>query len=350
MSISDSQRVVDITLSQIRPDPDQPRKDFSEVDRLARSMDRLGQLQPILISKTTDEMHKIVEGESRYLAAKQLGWAMVQCIIIEVEDEKRCDVQFAVNVMRSELNPFELADEYHRIMNQHELTQKQLAEQLDENSSTVSATLSLRRIPSEIRKRLAPISRRTGLEALALVARAEEPDAMERLAVLVESGTPVSKLRKASKEREGGPKEAKVKPPAKTTHSEVKTESVSELVEDETPDQVGTTDCKIAPQGKETFDEKVVDAWWRKYTIHAVRNKDLIEAFPAELKMNKHTLADWIDRHNGLSVGKYHVLTVSLAPGKIVHQLIPEALNRHEYQREAKMRYAEHKQKTISRK
>lgn len=75
-----------IQISKIKPDPNQPRKTFKDIEGLAKTIKREGMLQPILI----DSEYKIIDGERRYRAAQMIGMKEVPVVILEIKaDDKK---------------------------------------------------------------------------------------------------------------------------------------------------------------------------------------------------------------------------------------------------------------------
>lgn len=323
-------QVVDISMDLVKPDPNQPRKDFGEGKNLVHSMKELGQINPIHITKLEDDNFLILDGESRYSAAEILKWKTIQCIIIDIDDERRRDIQFAANFMRSNFNPFELADEFHRMMGEHDLSQVKLAEKLGKSESTISSILKIRELPEEIKKRLIPVSRKAGKEALILVSRADSHEAMDTMTDLILNGAPVAKLRKALKDEKQDDKIVKSNPTNDNEHESSDEHKVQVNMEHE-------ASCE---------ENQIIKAWWDTFSIYAIRTTDLLGILPTGIQMNQATLGKWIDERVGTIILGYCIVSVSIAPGKIVHQLIPnEEYRRTSYEKDLTIRSKENRVK-----
>lgn len=107
-----------IPVSKIEPDPDQPRKQFTEEElaELAASMKKIGQLQPIAVRKTAVAgQYRIVVGERRWRAAQQGGLGELAAMVWEMDDETAFIAQVAENVNRQDMTPMEEANAYQRL-------------------------------------------------------------------------------------------------------------------------------------------------------------------------------------------------------------------------------------------
>src|SRR5574340_693169 len=71
-----------VEVSQIVPNPDQPRKYFDEqaLEELAHSIKQNGVLQPIIIRFDRDGKISLVAGERRYRAAKMAGLEKIPAV------------------------------------------------------------------------------------------------------------------------------------------------------------------------------------------------------------------------------------------------------------------------------
>lgn len=107
-------QLLDMRVSDITPDPDNPREDVGDVSELANSMAAAGLLQPIVVRRHTDEQgktrHLVVAGHRRLAAAQLLGWKTAQVI---VRADMRPDAVLAAmlieNGQRTDLDPIEEA-------------------------------------------------------------------------------------------------------------------------------------------------------------------------------------------------------------------------------------------------
>ena len=137
-----------VPLSNLRPNPDQPRKTFPDdsIEELAESIRKHGLLQPIIAEPASDGDYIIVAGERRFRAAGRAGLAEVPVIVRSVSSEKRLQLSLIENIQREDLNPMEEARAYHSLMELTGYTQEQVAEAVGKNRSTVANALRMLRL------------------------------------------------------------------------------------------------------------------------------------------------------------------------------------------------------------
>jgi ParB family transcriptional regulator, chromosome partitioning protein len=143
-------------LDRIMADPDQPRKTFSDesLEQLARSLKSAGQLQPIRV-RWNGEHAKwvIISGERRYRAAALAGLKTIACLFVDrelTESEIRQE-SLIENLLREDLRPIEAAQGYRQLMEMNGWTINQVAEALNITKGTVSKSLSLLKLPDDIK-------------------------------------------------------------------------------------------------------------------------------------------------------------------------------------------------------
>ena len=142
----------DIDLSQISPNPEQPRSTFDEaaLDELAASIRELGIIQPLSLRKTGPDSYQIIAGERRWRAAKAAGLQEVPAVIIEADDRKVMELGLIENLQREDLNPAEEARGYRTLMEEYGLTQEQVAQQMGKSRPAITNTLRLLALPDEV--------------------------------------------------------------------------------------------------------------------------------------------------------------------------------------------------------
>ena len=151
-SVDESGSVTMLRLSDIEPNPDQPRREFDHValEELASSIAANGIIQPIVVrSAGMDGYYQIIAGERRWRAAKMAGLTEVPVVIMEVDDKKAAQVALIENIQREDLNGMEAAKAFRSIMDSHEMTQEELSIALGKSRSLVANTLRLLDLPAE---------------------------------------------------------------------------------------------------------------------------------------------------------------------------------------------------------
>jgi ParB family transcriptional regulator, chromosome partitioning protein len=149
-----------ITLDRIEPDPDQPRKSFSqeELEQLAHSLKTKGQLQPIRVRWEEGRgRYVIVMGERRWRAAKIAGLGQIECVVHEapLTEDERFELALVENVFRQDLNPIEQAHAFETLLAKRKCSARSLAQELRLNVSTLSRSLSLLKLPADIQDAIA---------------------------------------------------------------------------------------------------------------------------------------------------------------------------------------------------
>ncbi len=139
-----SQGIHTLSINDIYPNPNQPRKHFaqSSLEELAISIKQQGVLQPILVEEHAQQ-YLIVAGERRYRAAMIAGLAEIPAIIRTFTDEQRLEVALLENIQREDLNPLEEAQAYYDLMQLGGMSQQQLAQRLGKSRSAISNSLRL---------------------------------------------------------------------------------------------------------------------------------------------------------------------------------------------------------------
>ncbi len=148
--------VVDVPLTSIDPNPQQPRTVFNpeEIQELKESIRQQGVLQPVLLRKLGDR-YQLVVGERRFRASKAAGKETIPAIVREVNsDEEMLELALLENVQRSDLNPIEVAKAIQLLQTKCKLTQEQIADKLGMSRAHVANTVRLLKLPDKIRDAL----------------------------------------------------------------------------------------------------------------------------------------------------------------------------------------------------
>lgn len=141
-----------LPLAQIRPNKDQPRKDFDEecLEELAESIRTLGLVQPITVEPLGDGTYQIIAGERRWRAAQRAGLQEIPVYIRTTNASERRELTLIENIQRQDLNAIEVALAYQEILESQELTQEELARRIGKKRSSIANYLRLLRLPAEI--------------------------------------------------------------------------------------------------------------------------------------------------------------------------------------------------------
>lgn len=145
------ERVLEVPIGQLMPNPNQPRKNFDQaaLDDLALSIKNQGIISPIVVEKISDTSYSIVAGERRYRAAKQAGLAKVPVIVRSFSEAQRLEVALIENIQRENLNAIEEAKAYAYLLDETGITQEELARKVGKNRSTITNSLRLLSLTKE---------------------------------------------------------------------------------------------------------------------------------------------------------------------------------------------------------
>lgn len=159
--------VVEIPVTDIIPNRSQPRTAFNQnaIARLADSIRRYGILQPLTVrkvllpveSRRNDEktvIYELVAGERRLRAATQAGLLNVPCIIINTDDATSAELAIIENLLRENLNMFEQAEAFARLIREFHLTQEEAARRVSMSQSAVANKLRILRLLPEERQKI----------------------------------------------------------------------------------------------------------------------------------------------------------------------------------------------------
>lgn len=137
-----------IRLSEVEPNPDQPRKifDTEPLEALAESISQHGVIQPVVV-RPKDGMYMIVTGERRWRAARMAGLSEIPVIIIEADDKKAAELALVENIQRKDLNPVEEARGYAALIDEFSYTQEEIAKKIGRSRSAVTNSLRLLDLP-----------------------------------------------------------------------------------------------------------------------------------------------------------------------------------------------------------
>ncbi|CAM3994876.1 chromosome partitioning protein ParB [Staphylococcus schweitzeri] len=145
------EQIQQIDISDIKPNPYQPRKTFDEnhLNDLADSIKQYGILQPIVLRKTVQGYY-IVVGERRFRASKIAGLKYVSAIIKDLTDEDMMELAVIENLQREDLNAIEEAESYQRLMTDLKITQQEVAKRLSKSRPYIANMLRLLHLPKKI--------------------------------------------------------------------------------------------------------------------------------------------------------------------------------------------------------
>lgn len=157
LASSDEGALKSIPIGQIGKNPFQPRREFNseELGELQESLNSSGLLQPITVRRRPGkDGFELIAGERRLRAATKLGWKEIPAIIKEIDDRTVLTLALVENLQRTDLNPIEEGEGYHRLSHEFGLTQQQIAETVGKDRTTIANMLRLLQLPEVVRKLL----------------------------------------------------------------------------------------------------------------------------------------------------------------------------------------------------
>ncbi|HYH06711.1 MAG TPA: ParB/RepB/Spo0J family partition protein [Thermoanaerobaculia bacterium] len=147
-----------VPISQISPNPYQPRKTFNDasIEELSRSVREHGIIQPLVVTKIGDDKYRLIAGERRFRAAQKAGLEAVPVVVKEtMTDGDVLQVALIENIQREDLNPIEEAYAYHQLHEEFGLTQEEISKRVGKERSTVANCLRLLKLPDAVKKLVA---------------------------------------------------------------------------------------------------------------------------------------------------------------------------------------------------
>ncbi len=147
-----SSELLKLKLSEIVPDENQPRREFTPeaMEALAASIKEHGVLQPIVVTRE-DGQYKIVAGERRWRASKIAGLDKIPAIVRSLDSQNRLELSIIENAQREDLNPIELATAYAKLKNQFNLSDEDIAAKVGKSEATIQNTLRLLNLPEDVK-------------------------------------------------------------------------------------------------------------------------------------------------------------------------------------------------------
>lgn len=156
VSVTPKEEVVELKLSELRPNPYQPRKvfDAEKLQELANSIKEHGVFQPIIVKKSI-KGYEIIAGERRYKASQLAGKETIPAIVRDFTDENMMEIALLENLQRENLNSIEEATAYQKLLASLKVTQEELANKLGKSRSHITNMLGLLELPEEVKNLIA---------------------------------------------------------------------------------------------------------------------------------------------------------------------------------------------------
>jgi len=195
-----------VPMTQIRPNPMQPRKEFRE-DELAdleASLRVNGLIQPVTVRPAAAGTgYELIAGERRFRAAQRLNWTEIPAIVRDVSDKELLTLALVENLQRTDLNPIEEAEGYQQLMTSYSLTQQETADIVGKDRSTVANMLRLLGLPASVRRQVREGALSLG-HARALLALGDDIRIADLAKIVIAEGLSVRAVEQRVRETTGG--------------------------------------------------------------------------------------------------------------------------------------------------
>jgi ParB family chromosome partitioning protein len=193
-----------LPISEIRPNPYQPRKNFDQdkLKELAESIREHGVFQPIIVRKAIDG-YELIAGERRLRASKLAGKEDIPAIVVEFSDQEMMEISLLENIQREDLNAVEEAAAYSQLIEKIGYTQEELAKHIGKSRTHITNMLRLLRLPDDIKEKVRSGKLSYG-QARTLLSAKNEEEMIALAKRTIREGLSVRELEKlTSKKTEG---------------------------------------------------------------------------------------------------------------------------------------------------
>ncbi len=213
--------ISEIDIDSIYPNPDQPRRTFSDesLDELAASIRELGIIQPLSLRDAPDGTYQIIAGERRWRAAQRAGLHSVPAYVRSASDSEMTEMALIENIQREDLNAIEVALALKNLLDTCSLTQERLSERVGKSRSVITNHLRLLKLPAEIQ--LALRDRRLDMgHARALLSIDDPKLQLKIFKQILKEGLTVRMVEQLAREAAEGEPDLPQKKPATATTQE----------------------------------------------------------------------------------------------------------------------------------
>lgn len=200
-----------ISIAEIEPNPDQPRRNVGDLRDLKASIESKGILEPILVRPLESGKFQIISGERRFRAALEAGLDEIPCVELKVSDEEALEIALIENLQRKDLTAFEEAEGYEALAKKYGYTHERVSKAVGKSRVSVTEAFTILAIPEELREQC----RRADIESkrvLLEIARAGNPAEMRRLIEVAGKGATRESVRIAKQTPSATGRENRGKP------------------------------------------------------------------------------------------------------------------------------------------
>ena len=150
-----SEVILDLSIAEIQPNPYQPRVYFdpAQLEELSNSIRQYGVLQPVIV-RLVDGKYQLVSGERRFRASMLAGKETIPALLRQLDDREVAEMALIENLQREDLNYFEEAEGYARLIQEFQITQEEVARKMGKSQPTIANKLRLLHISERVRREI----------------------------------------------------------------------------------------------------------------------------------------------------------------------------------------------------
>jgi len=154
--VPSTQSTSELNISDIKPNPYQPRKSFDEksLAELSASIKEYGLIQPVVVIRDDDDKYILVAGERRLRASKMAKLKTIQAVVVTLDADKMRQHALIENIQRDELNAIDLAHAYEELLKVHEITHEELSSMIHKSRALITNSLRLLQLSKKTQKAL----------------------------------------------------------------------------------------------------------------------------------------------------------------------------------------------------
>ncbi len=237
---TDNQKIVEINIDLIDPNPFQPRKFFNddELVELAETIEKHGLIQPIAVRKVGDR-YQIISGERRTRASKLANCQTIKAQVYEnLDDKTMSEWALIENIQRVDLNPIEIAQSYQQLIDNHNYTHEDLAKTVGKSRSAITNSLRLLKLPNQVQVWIQEGKLSSGAARALCSEKISDPEALAQR--IIAEGLNVRQIEAISR----GEDPFESKNDASAQQEQAAEENSLETVEDELPEVHGSNEPK----------------------------------------------------------------------------------------------------------
>lgn len=202
METAKEEDIKEIPVSEIRPNPYQPRKTFNEeaLNELSESIKNYGVFTPIIVKKSI-KGYDLIAGERRLRASKLAGMETIPAIVKDYTDDQMREISLLENLQRENLTAIELAWAYKGIIDNLDIRQEDLAQRIGKSRSHITNTLGLLNLPEYVQKMI--LNGEISMGHARVLSKMDDIEEINRLAdKITKDGMSVHELEAISKTEE----------------------------------------------------------------------------------------------------------------------------------------------------